>query len=105
MFSKTHSGLSYPYLAPAFSNMTTTTPSGANETGSNSNNVIGTTFLFIQGAESGSVSEVNATTSTLELSDVSDKTILFSDRPNRIVASENTVDFIGNWSTGANSLP
>ena len=27
-----HSGLSYPYLAPAFSNMTTTTPSGANET-------------------------------------------------------------------------
>ena len=26
-----HSGLSYPYLAPAFSNMTTTTPSGANE--------------------------------------------------------------------------
>ncbi|HET6640859.1 MAG TPA: prolyl oligopeptidase family serine peptidase [Nitrososphaeraceae archaeon] len=35
-----HSGLSYPYLAPAFSNMTTTTPSGANETGSsNSNNM------------------------------------------------------------------
>jgi pimeloyl-ACP methyl ester carboxylesterase len=27
-----HSGLSYPYLTPAFSNMSTTTPSGANET-------------------------------------------------------------------------
>ena len=67
-------------------------------------NVTGATFLFIQGAESGSVSEVNATTSTLELSNVSDKTILFSDRPDRIVASIDTADFIGNWSTGANSF-
>ena len=61
-------------------------------------------FLFIQGAQSGSISEVNATTSTLELSDVSDKTILFSDRPDRIVGSANTTDFIGNWSTGENSF-
>jgi hypothetical protein len=82
----------------------TTTSSGANETGNTSNNMTGATFLFIQGAESGSVSEVNATTSTLELGNVSDKTILFSDRPERIVASENTTDFIGNWSTGANSF-
>jgi hypothetical protein len=67
-------------------------------------NVTGATFLFIQGAESGSVSEVNATTSTLELSNVSDKTILFSDRPDRIVASIDTADFIGNWSTGPNSF-
>ena len=50
------------------------------------------------------MSEVNATTSTLELSDVSDKTILFSDRPDRIVASIDTTDFIGNWVTGANSF-
>ena len=49
-------------------------------------NVTGAKFLFIQGAQSGSVSEVNATTSTLELNDVSDKTIMFSDRPERIVA-------------------
>jgi ABC-type Fe3+-hydroxamate transport system substrate-binding protein len=87
------------------------TTSGANETastatstGSSSNNMTGVTFLFIQGAQSGSLSEVNATTSTLELSDVSDKTIMFSDRPNRIVASIDTADFIGNWSTGANSF-
>jgi len=66
---ESHSGLSYPYLAPAFSNMTTTTPSGANETaaanatGRSSNNMTGASFLFIQSAESGSVSEVNATTS------------------------------------------
>jgi hypothetical protein len=60
--------------------------------------------LFIQGAQSGSVSEVNATTSTLELSNVSDKTILFSDRPDRIVGSANTTDFIGIWSIGANNF-
>jgi hypothetical protein len=83
---------------------TTTTPSGANETGSSNSNMTGATLLFIQGAESGSVSEVNATTSTLELGNVSDKTILFSDRPNRIVESIDTADFIGNWSTGANSF-
>ena len=68
------------------------------------NNMTRAQFLFIQGAQSGSVSDVNATTSTLELSDVSDKTILFSDRPDRIVASIDTADFIGNWSTGANSF-
>ncbi len=38
---ESHSGLSSPYLTPAFSNMTTTTPSGANETGSISNNMSG----------------------------------------------------------------
>jgi hypothetical protein len=69
-----------------------------------SGNMTGARFLFIQGAQSGSISEVNATTSTLELSDVSDKTIMFSDRPDRIVASVDTADFIGNWSTGANSF-
>jgi hypothetical protein len=67
-------------------------------------NVTGVRFLFIQGAQSGSISEVNATTSTLELSDVTDKTILFSDRPDRIVGSANTTDFIGNWSIGTNNF-
>ena len=68
------------------------------------NNMTGAQFLFIQGAQSGLVSEVNATTSTLQLSNVSDKTILFSDRPDRIVGSANTTDFIGNWSIGANNF-
>ena len=67
-------------------------------------NVTLTRFLMIQEAQSGSVSEVNATTSTLELNGVSDKTIMFSDRPERIVASVNTTDFIGNWGTGPNSF-
>jgi hypothetical protein len=81
---------------------------GTNETAATAtagnNNMSGVNFLFIQSAQSGSVSEVNATTSTLELSDVSDKTILFSDRPDRIVGSANTTDFIGNWSSGPNSF-
>jgi hypothetical protein len=47
---------------------------------------------------------VNATTFTLELSDETDKTILFSDRPNRIVASVSTTDFVCNWSTGSDSF-
>ena len=82
-----------------------TMTSGANETAATAgNNMTGAKFLFIQGAQSGSVSEVNATTSTLELSDVSDKTILFSDRPDRIVGSANTTDFIGNWSIGTNNF-
>jgi hypothetical protein len=74
----------------------------ANATGNN--NMTGAKFLFIQSAQSGSVSEVNATTFTLELRDVSDKTIMFSDRPDRIVSSVNTTNFIGNWSTGPNSF-
>ena len=75
----------------------------ANATGNN-NNTSGAKFLFIQSAQSGSISEVNATTSTLELNDVTDKTIMFSDRPDRIVAVVNTTDFIGNWSTGPDSF-
>ena len=82
------------------------TAQGQNMTGGNitAGNMTDVKFMFIQGAQSGSISEVNATTSILELSDVSDKTILFSDRPNRIVGSENTTDFIGNWSMGANNF-
>jgi hypothetical protein len=76
----------------------------AQSTTAQEGNVTGVTFLFIQHAQSGSVSEVNATTFTLELSNVSDKTILFSDRPDRIVSSVNTTDFIGNWSMGPNSF-
>ena len=61
-------------------------------------------FFAIQHARSGSISEINETVYSLELNDVSDKTILFSDRPDRIVTSSSTSDFIGNWSTGTNSF-
>ena len=54
-------------------------------------------FLSIQHAKSGSIFEDNVISYTLELNNVSDRTILFSDRPARIVTSVNTSDFIGNW--------
>jgi hypothetical protein len=60
-------------------------------------------FLALQHAQSGAISEINATTYTLEL-EVSDKTILFSDRPDRIVTSISTNDFVGNWSAGEDSF-
>jgi hypothetical protein len=80
-----------------------TTAANANATATG-NNMTEAKFLFIQVAQSGSVSEVNATTFTLELSDVTDRTILFSDRPDRIVSSVSTTDFVGNWSTGPDSF-
>ena len=61
-------------------------------------------FFAIQHAASGSLSEINETTYSLELNDVSDKTILFSDRPDRIVKSVNTSEFIVNWSAGEDSF-
>ncbi|MGD1835645.1 MAG: hypothetical protein ACPKQO_07970 [Nitrososphaeraceae archaeon] len=60
-------------------------------------------FFAIQHAQSGSLSKINDTAYSLELNEVSDKTILFSDRPDRIVTSVNTSNFIGNWSVGKNS--
>ncbi|MGD1837443.1 MAG: hypothetical protein ACPKPY_05230 [Nitrososphaeraceae archaeon] len=61
-------------------------------------------FFAIQHAQSGSISEINTTSYSLQLNDVSDKTILFSDRPDRIVTSVSTADFVGNWSVGTDSF-
>jgi len=61
-------------------------------------------FLFIQSAQSGSLSQINDTAYTLELNDVTDKTVSFSDRPYRIVESIDTSEFVGNWSTGEDSF-
>ncbi|MGD1836339.1 MAG: hypothetical protein ACPKQO_11530 [Nitrososphaeraceae archaeon] len=60
-------------------------------------------FFAIQHAKSGSISEINETVYSLELNDVSDKTILFSDRPDRVIKSVTTTDFIGNWTMGIDS--
>jgi hypothetical protein len=57
------------------------------------------TFLSIQVAQSGSLAALNATAYTLALNHVSDKTILFSDRPDRFVTSLPTSNFVGNWTT------
>lgn len=69
-----------------------------------SGNMTDVQFLAIQNAQSGSLSEVNATTYTLSLNKLSNDTILFSDRPERIVTSVSTNDFIGNWTAGLNSF-
>ena len=61
-------------------------------------------FLAIQHAALGSVSEINSTSYSLQLDDVSDKIILFSDRPNRIVQTQSIDDFIGNWTSGQDSF-
>ena len=61
-------------------------------------------FFAIQHAQSGLISEINETVYSLQLNDVYDKTIIFSDRPDRIVTSMSTADFIGNWSTGEDSF-
>jgi hypothetical protein len=61
-------------------------------------------YLAIQHAPSGSINEINSTTYMLELNDISDKTTLFSERPNRIFTSMNTPDFVNNWRTGPDSF-
>ena len=61
-------------------------------------------FFAIQHVQSGSITEINETGYSLELNDVSDKTSLFSDRPDRIVKSLSTSNFIDNWSTGEDSF-
>ena len=75
---------------------------GRNQT--TNGNMTGVEFLGIQNAQSGSISEINATAYTLELTNVSDSTILFSNRPNRIVTTITISDFVGNWSTGPDSF-
>lgn len=67
-------------------------------------NMTGVEFMGVQHSESGSISQINDTAYTLELNYVSDKAILFSDRPERIVDSVITSDFVGNWTTGQDSF-
>jgi hypothetical protein len=61
-------------------------------------------FLAIQHAQSGTISEINSSSFLLQLNDLNDKLILFSDRPNRIVVTQSNQDFIGNWTSGQESL-
>jgi hypothetical protein len=86
----------------------TTTSGATNETTTAAsparNNTTEVKFLVIQTAQSGTLSQINATAYTLELRNVSDKTILFSDRPARIVTSQSTSNFVGNWSQGEDSF-
>jgi hypothetical protein len=72
--------------------------------GETGTNIESPQFLAIQHAQSGTISDINSTSYTLQLNDLTDKTILFSDRPNRIVVTETTRDFVGNWTSGEDSF-
>ena len=61
-------------------------------------------FFAIQHAQSGSITEINETVNSLELNDVSDKTILFSDRPDKIVKYTSTLNYMSNWTSGEDSF-
>ena len=61
-------------------------------------------FMSIQNAKSGSISPINTTAYKLELNNISNETILLSDRPERIVETVSTSDFVGNWTSGPNSF-
>lgn len=61
-------------------------------------------FLAIQHAQSGTISQVNSTSYVLQLNDLANKTILFSDRPNRIVVTQTIQDFVGSWTSGEDSF-
>lgn len=61
-------------------------------------------FLFIQHGESGLISKINSTIYSLQLNDLADNVILFSDRPDRIVDTQSIQEFIGNWTQGEDSF-
>lgn len=57
-------------------------------------------FLAILHAQSGTISEIKSTSYALQLNELADKAILFSDRPNRMVVTQSVLNFIGNWTRG-----
>ena len=61
-------------------------------------------FLAIQSAQSGSLSQINDTAYTLELNNVANRTIMFSDRPARVVETVSTANFVSNWTADRNSF-
>ncbi|MFB5600083.1 MAG: hypothetical protein ACE5SW_07655 [Nitrososphaeraceae archaeon] len=62
-------------------------------------------FFAIQHAQYGSiVSDVDASSYSLELNNVSDTTIWFIGKPEKIVDVESTRDFVDNWTLGADSF-
>ena len=69
-----------------------------------STNIESPQFLSIQHAQSGTTSQINSTSYVLQLDDLANKTILFSDRPNRIVVTQSIQDFVGNWTNGEDSF-
>lgn len=72
--------------------------------GQTESNIESPQFIAILQGQSGIISEINSTSYTLQLNELADKTILISDRPNRIVVTQSVQDFIGNWTSGDDSF-
>ena len=64
----------------------------------------GPEFFALQHALSGSITESNKSSYTLELNNISDKMILFSNEPDRLVKSIGTDDFINKLIEETNGL-
>ena len=63
------------------------------------------TFLYVQTAHSGTLSDEQADgRRILKLNNVSPTTTYFSDRPDRITGHESTTEFIAQWSDGSDSF-
>jgi hypothetical protein len=77
---------------------------GFSQQGQSSTSTESPQFLAIQHAQSGTISEINSTSFLLQLNDLADKSILFSDRPDRVVVTQSNQDFIGNWTSGQENL-
>jgi hypothetical protein len=58
-----------------------------------------TEFYAIQDSESGSISDINSTTHSLQLDSVNEKTIVFSNSPYRKISTQSIENFIGNWTS------
>jgi hypothetical protein len=56
-------------------------------------------YLFVQTARSGTVKD-----GMLTLKQVSEQTLFFTDRPNRMAGHISTVHFLDNWATGKDSF-
>ncbi|MGD1835753.1 MAG: hypothetical protein ACPKQO_08520 [Nitrososphaeraceae archaeon] len=61
-------------------------------------------FFAIQNTQSSSINEINSTSYSLELNDISDNTILFTDRHGIIVTSISKSDLMENWTIKEDSF-
>ena len=91
-------------IISVFTGMSLLMTGAAAQQGQTETNIESPQFLAILHAQSGSISEINSTSYALQLNDLSNKTILFSDRPNRIIVTQSIQDFIGNWTSGDDSF-
>ena len=81
-----------------------------NSSSNSSNNSNQTNYLFVQSALSGSLVPINSSNNTegqvhkLILNNITSSTLMFSDRPDRIVNLTDTQTFVDNWNKSIDSF-